>query len=371
MAHPTPIEWCDASWNPIGGCSIHSPGCTNCYAQALAGTRLAHLPLYAGTTSPSKAGPVFNGHLTAAPDDHDVWTWPLRWRGAKSPRRGAGARSVIFVGDMADLFHKGRPEAVIDRVFAVIALCPKYDFQILTKRADRMREYLSTLHTRAVEIAQRAVWLRIWDDPDGVAGTVLTALEGGYLTNLWCGVSCEDQRRADERTPDLLATPAAVRFLSCEPLLGPIDLTTLRNGASLGEGQRWVNALGTRGAGFVYEDDDICSVPRIDWVITAGESGRNARSMHPDWARSLRDQCQAAGVAFFFKQHGEWLSIHQCGHLAQAIIDADEVPYGEWHADGGFIESCLCGSGHGSVVRVGKKAAGRILDGREWSEFPR
>lgn len=139
MGEHTGIEWTDATWNPIGGCSIASPGCTNCYAQRLAGTRLQHLPLYAGTTTDSKAGPVFNGHMTVADDDAAVWTWPLRWRGSKTPRRGAGARSMIFVGDMSDLFHRNRPRHVIDRVFAVMAMAGRHDFQVLTKRPDVIR----------------------------------------------------------------------------------------------------------------------------------------------------------------------------------------------------------------------------------------
>ena len=137
------IEWTDATWNPIGACSIKSPGCIYCYAQGLAGTRLKHHALYAGTTDIVKDRPVFNGHLTAAPDDHPVWTWPMRWRGARNPRLGPGKPSMIFVGDMSDLFHEDRPEETIDRVFDVMKLSPSHIFQVLTKRASRMLEYLS------------------------------------------------------------------------------------------------------------------------------------------------------------------------------------------------------------------------------------
>lgn len=138
----TKIEWTDASWNPIGGCSIRSPGCNPCYAQKLAGTRLRHHPLYAGTTTVVKGKPVFNGRLTAAPDDHPVWTWPLRWRGAKNPKLGPGKPSLIFVGDMSDLFHEDRPEAQIDRAVGAIVYS-RHIGQLLTKRPERMLAYFT------------------------------------------------------------------------------------------------------------------------------------------------------------------------------------------------------------------------------------
>ena len=148
MAANTGVEWTDATWNPVGGCSVHSPGCTHCYAQRMA-ARLPNHPVYRSVVSSTKSGPVFNGTLTRAPDDHPVWTWPLRWRGAKNPKRGAGKPSLIFVGDMCDLFHEARPDEDIDRVFAVMALCPQHTFQVLTKRADRMLAYCNdraTIH---------------------------------------------------------------------------------------------------------------------------------------------------------------------------------------------------------------------------------
>lgn len=294
MGHPTGITWTDATWNPIGGCSIESPGCNNCYAQRLAGTRLAKLPLYAGTTDIVKGRPVFNGRLTVAPDDADVWTWPLRWRGSKTPRRGPGARSLIFVGDMADLFHERRPVADIDRVFAIMALGWRHDFHVLTKRPDVMERYCLDPGT------PRRMWHMAGviseDLGDYFLGSLAAqgAVWGGELPwplrNLWIGASCERQQEADKRIPALKHTPANVRFLSLEPLLGPIDLSGHLDG--------------------------------IDQVITGGESGPHARPANPDWFRSIRDQCQAAGIAYFHKQNG---------------------PVG----------------------------AGRMLDGREHGEFPR
>ena len=299
MGATTNIEWTDATYNPIGGCSIASPGCTNCYAQSLAGTRLAEHPLYKGTTSPSKAGPVFNGHLTVAPDDHPVWTWPMKWKGAKHPRRGPDARSLIFVGDMSDLFHEDRPDEVIDRVFAVMALCPQHDFQVLTKRAERMRAYIADPATR-VRIAKALDLVLAPDWP---------------LPSVWLGVSAERQEEADQRIPHLLATPAAVRFVSAEPLLGPVTFGVFPRGPSeidrtLEGIERvaafWCDGLsGQRGVmmktGKVMEAPGDIG-PRIDWIIAGGESGKNARPMSEAWARSIRDQCRAAGTAFFMKQ---------------------------------------------------------------------
>jgi protein gp37 len=338
----TGIEWTDLTWNPIGGCSVHSPGCIHCYAQTLAGGRLKSHPLYAGTTTPAKTGPVFNGHLTVAPDDHRVWLKPLRWRGAKHPRRGPGARSLIFVGDMSDLFHEDRPDAHIDRVFAVMALCPQHDFQVLTKRADRMREYVSSPSTprRVYELVCDLVTV------DQIADVILIApgidpslappgkqifLGRWPLPNVWCGVSVEDQRRADERIPEVLATPAAVRFISYEPAIGPVDLAAMpfpdgdaRHRWDALTGQALLYGDGVRGHPDVTIRMDKPLKSSLDWIICGGESGPKARPMHPDWARSLRDQCATAGVAFFFKQWGG----------------------------------------------TNKKKTGRRLNGRTWEEFP-
>lgn len=410
------IEWTDATWNPIGGCSIASPGCTNCYAQGLAGTRLKDHPLYRGTTSPSKAGPVFNGTLTAAPDDHPVWTWPLRWRGAKTPRRGPDARSMIFVGDMSDLFHADRPDAVIDRIFAVMALSPQHTFQVLTKRAERMRNYLTantgawdTGHAcgRVAEIVER---MRTDNRPVGPLPHREPGERWWPLPNVWLGVSAERQKEADERIPHLLATPAAVRFVSAEPLLGATDL------------RRWMNDWGCDACGYGGDRTDDhcpncgwtgdggpgespqcpkCGVPLedyyacpecgasndsgfgvtltgnrrglIDWVIAGGESGPNARPMHPDWARSIRDQCQAAGVAFFFKQWGEWVP----GENASGPPPTRTEQTADWFDDHWYFGRMtpkqseeLHRDDEPDVYRVGKHRAGRLLDGREWSEFP-
>lgn len=282
MTHNTGIEWTHTpgyrgeTWNPIVGCSVVSPGCKRCYAMTFAGHRLdgnPNTPHYAGTTQASSAGPVWTGKVGKASDK--TLAAPLRW---KKPR-------AVFVNSMGDLFHEAVPNAWIDQVFAVMALAPQHVFIILTKRAERMREYL------ADEWRASARWvvgaLRVVKDYADSNHQVTAA--GFPLPNVWLGVSAEDQTRADERIPALLETPAAVRFVSCEPLLGAVDLT--------GE---CPNAIA--------EASDLpryrLLIEQLDWVIAGGESGKDARPMHPGWARSLRDQCAAAGVPYFFKQWG-------------------------------------------------------------------
>ena len=237
-------------------------------------------------------GPLFLGLVM-----HFDRTWradeatldqPLRW---KKPKR-------IFVCAHGDLFHEKVPDAWIDRVFAVMAIAPQHTFQVLTKRPERMREYITHACGRVADAVQP---LRADDRP--VAP--LPHLDGGMrwwpLPNVWLGVSVEDQATAAARIPHLLATPAAVRFLSAEPLMGPINLRRLRVAP---DHHTMVDALD----GYAIVDTPGRERERaaLHWVIVGGESGPGARPMHPDWARSLRDQCATAGVPFFFKQWGEW-----------------------------------------------------------------
>jgi protein gp37 len=250
MADKTGIQWTEATWNPIAGCSLVSPGCTNCYAMREAGGRMKSLAKYAGLTAPAKPGPVWTG---------EVRWWepgflqPLQWT---RPRR-------IFVNSMSDLFHEAVPEGWIDRVHALMSQCPQHRFQVLTKRDERMWRYLEKRPgndlgyrwaLKAVAVAQ--------------PGNDIGPYPGIPLPNVWYGVSVEDRARLG-RVDRLRATPAAVRFLSLEPLL---------------------------------EDLGRLDLAGIDWVIVGGESGPAARPMQPDWARRLRDQCQAAAVPFFMKQ---------------------------------------------------------------------
>jgi protein gp37 len=365
MADHSHIEWTDATWNPVTGCSIVSPGCTNCYAMKLAGTRLRNHPSRAGLTTNSKAGPVWNGSVRF----NEQWlTQPLEWR---KPR-------MIFVCAHGDLFHEDVPDEWIDKVFAVMALAPQHTFQVLTKRAKRMRDYMAN-------IEREALWMNAVADLFEIDCSLLN---GRYpimgqrnpwlpLPNVWLGVSTERQQEADERIPLLLETPAAVRFISAEPLLGPIDLTKI--------GKRYagtVNALRgiwaslpmgeTGGRAWIHTG---VPVTRLDWVIVGGESGPDSRPMHPDWARSLRDQCKAAGVPFFFKQWGAWAP--RTREEAQGELRAGYChPEGrgaKWPRPEGVGEygpAWLEENGFAHVARIGKKAAGRLLDGVEHNGMP-
>ncbi|MGH7018951.1 MAG: DUF5131 family protein, partial [Brevundimonas sp.] len=216
MADNTHIEWTDATWNVVTGCSIVSPGCTNCYAMKLAGTRLRDHPSRKGLTVDSKAGPVWNGQVRF---NADWLTQPLRWT---KPRK-------IFVCAHGDLFHEGVTDDQLDQVFAVMALCPQHVFQVLTKRPERMRDYVQAFCKAERHVFGAARDLRPGCDLD----SILPEVEHGEpfrmapLPNVWLGVSVEDQTRAEQRIPALLETPAAVRWISAEPLLSPVDLTAI------------------------------------------------------------------------------------------------------------------------------------------------
>jgi len=299
MTGKSKIQWTDATWNPLAGCSIVSPGCTNCYAmrQAARIERMGGADHYVGLTEMIKDKPIWTGKVALASEK--TLRAPLRW---KAPRK-------IFVNSMSDLFHESVPDEWIDKVFAIAALSPQHIFQFLTKRPKRMRDYVGmragdwqvvlpeAFAPGTLPISKHGVVAHI-----GVSTPEHRSLYGATqpcwpLPNVWLGVTAEDQTRADERIPDLLATPAAVRFASCEPMLGPLDLTDMCNG------HYFYDAL----SGARWHDDPDGINPRVpyeaklDWVICGGESGPGARPMHPDWARSLRDQCAAAGTRFFMK----------------------------------------------------------------------
>ncbi|PZQ82688.1 MAG: phage Gp37/Gp68 family protein [Ancylobacter novellus] len=380
MADRTGIEWTDATWNPIVGCSVVSPGCTNCYAMKMAARIEAMQPgaHYAGTTQAGKAGAVWTGKLALAPDS--ILTQPLRWR---RPRR-------IFVNSMGDLFHEDVPDAWIDRVFAIMALTPQHTYQVLTKRSARMREYLTApgRYERVYEeIFGGSEWPPLPKGMDTVAASdnLSALLLQGHLPNVWLGVSTEDQPRADERVPDLLATPAAIRFVSAEPLLGPIDYRSIRRYNPTGA--PWIDALRglvTRGD-YLARSPSECSfntstrfpgeLPKLDLVIVGGENG--PRPMNPDWARSLRDRCAAADTAFFFKQWGSWAPGEWTFDLDDHLHftpDDDAVPVSRLNlagADKRMIWSAQNRTPEGrGFLNVGKRAAGRLLDGVEHNAMP-
>jgi protein gp37 len=325
MADRSKIEWTDASWTPIRArnrstgkigwhCEHVTTGCEHCYAERMnkrLGTGLAFKPGLWSQLS------IFL--------DEEILTAPLRWR---KPR-------MIFVCSMSDLFAEFVKDEWIDRVFAVMALAPQHTFQVLTKRPARMRAYLvDPLRHNSIELAAE----KVTRGPEHFGGKhVLPRLP---LTNVWLGVSCERQQEADARIPLLLQTLAAVRFVSAEPLLGPVNLKRIKV-ADLG----WQDVL----QGWRDCKDYPGRETVLDWVIVGGESGPNARPMHPDWARALRDQCAAARVPFFFKQWGQYIPGGQVVIASgrKYIID-DETKF----------------------LALGKKAAGRRLDGVEHNGMP-
>lgn len=383
MADKSKIEWTDATWNPITGCTVVDEGCRNCYAAHL----ITSWPAIGN--HPSRKG-------LARKNADGVAKWldqPLRW---KKPRR-------IFVFAHGDLFHESVPDEWIDQVFAAMALAPQHTFQVLTKRPDRMRAYLkkaSLLDDQGFPAEDIRIRVTSWTQTPswrqrhpGIAKTVplrkFCQQVKWPLPHLWLGTSISDQASADLRIPELLATPAAIRFISAEPLLGPVNLTDLTRPA--GMGTHHYSALD---CDVDKADDQDFKGATIDWVIAGGESGPNARPMHPDWARSLRDQCAEAGVPFHFKQWGEFLPLDQtklgldddyyhpapardleasrrCKHDSLCLsADGRAIPLG---VAGGYHTAATAAFTHTrdmSMFRIGKSRAGRLLDGREWNEFP-
>lgn len=354
MSDKSRIEWTDATWNPVTGCTKVSQGCKHCYAER-DWQRLR-----------ANARSVYYGrdftNVQLHPERLDQ---PLRWA---KPRR-------IFVNSMSDLFHDAVPDEFIAEVFAYMAQARQHVFQVLTKRPQRMYNLLSELefNDHVLQAMRFAV-----DDP-------------WPLPNVWLGVSVEDQATARERIPLLLETPAAVRWISAEPLLGRLDLTDVAampwpndppgpvdaSYVDTLRGKRWFLRYGAR----VGPD----AVNKIDWVVAGGESGPNARPSHPHWFELLRDQCDDAAVPFYFKQWGEWLPWLQ---FNEAGIDDDpelsrypavvwSVDRLEWETINGLWDDgdqwTIADNGESAAQamgRVGKKRAGRLLDGRMYIELP-
>ncbi|WP_163855741.1 DUF5131 family protein [Paenibacillus elgii] len=302
MSSQTKIEWADATWNPITGCSKVSEGCRNCYALRFAERfRGIHAHYFEKGFD-----------ITLRPNMLDL---PLSW---KKPKK-------VFVNSMSDLFHPEVPFEYIDKVFDVMVGAGWHTYQVLTKRPERMNDFMKWRFARSknqFDVRQ----------------------EPYIFPNIWLGVSIENQKAADERIPQLLQTPAVVRFLSIEPLLGSVNLKF--NESVIYRTTGWQPPLA--------EYTRIGEL--IDWVIVGGESGPGARPMHPKWVRGIRDQCQAAGVPFFFKQWGEWRQVQG------AMVDDHNIRHKHKHKHS-FDSDTV-------VVKVGKRKAGRLLDGREWNEYP-
>lgn len=393
MSQNSKIEWTQKTWNPVTGCSKVSQGCKNCYAEVLA-NRFWTKPCDAENCamdgencSKCHGTQQIKRSFTDVQCHPDRLEQPLHWR----------KPATVFVNSMSDLFHEDVPFEFITRVFATMIhtnhpVSTKHTFQILTKRPARALEFYDKYFRNSP-----------------------------IIPNVWLGVSVEDQKTADERIPLLLQIPAAVRFLSCEPLLGEIDLklqevihideladecgysnseTEVNNGYGCDHpDQEEYEIIDGNKCGKCYsfscpiapslspgydEDKEILIKNGLDdsedfmlkhkglhWVICGGESGHGARPMHPDWARKLRDDCKSAGVPFFFKQWGEWVSARKfkfserrkMKHLAVGINGNNLKITEETYRD-------ISHATHSVMVKAGKKHSGRLLDGVEWNEFP-
>jgi protein gp37 len=327
------IEWTDHTFNPWIGCTKISPACKHCYAEAL-DKRWGR----------ANWGP--NATRTRTSDAN--WKKPLAWN-----RKAAkeGIRRKVFCASLADVFEQhgdanvnGEMQMWRDELFHIIESTPHLDWLLLTKRPENVMGMVPNHWIFEVEVTADSIMP--W---------------GRWPSNVWIGTTVENQAEADKRIPELLKIPARARFLSCEPMLGPIDLhLEIERGPT---GRKTLNALAGIERRYDYYGDFISGreTNKVDWVICGGESGHGARPMHPDWARSLRDQCASADVPFLFKQWGEWVPTHQ-------------------HPEGGQVQGAFLGDifyphhmvgGEGiHMRRVGKKAAGRMLDGVEHNAFP-
>lgn len=310
MSKDSKIEWTDHTLNFWWGCVKVSPGCEHCYAETLSKRYGRDIWGPAKTTE---------RYRTKGP-----WKDVRRW---EKEAAADGIRRRVFCQSMSDFFED-HPQLTDWRIEAceILESLRWLDVQLLTKRPENILRMVPSS------------WLERWP------------------AHIWIGTSVENQEQADKRIPHLLAVPAAIRFLSIEPMLGPVDLTCVSDGNAIVDptGYNYLNVL----QGFSFESDGEYSgrTPRVSWVIVGGESGHGARPMHPEWARSIRDQCRAAGTPYFFKQWGEYTPYYEAVNEREKRIELRQLPLGP--------------NGEARFRRVGKKAAGRLLDGREWNEMP-
>lgn len=318
MSENTKIEWCDHTFNPWVGCTKISPACDHCYAESWA--KRSGQVVWSGER---KRTSIAN------------WRLPLKWN---REAEASGTRPKVFCASLADVFDNEVDPVWFTDLFELIEATPNLDWLLLTKRIGNVAKMVAD-----------GRWFPT------------------HWPNVWIGATICNQAEADRDIPKLLAVPAAKRFLSMEPLLSPVELGL--------QCENWSNEIVMDPETGAYECCKACDFTgignAIDWVIVGGESGYNARPMHPDWARSLRDQCDAAGVPFLFKQHGEWrepmpgeefdTSMGRAAKPPAFIISHDGTV--RCFEDDRFIKPKV-------VIRVGKKAAGRLLDGREWNGVP-
>lgn len=344
----TKIEWATKVWNPVTGCIKVSDGCKFCYAER-------QWPRLEGNKKTLYHGREF----TDVQCHEHLLQEPFKW---KKPER-------IFVNSMSDLFHEDVPHFFIDQMFAVMALNPHHTFIVLTKRPERMLCWIKKewdceeLDIEGADSAQ-AVQFQITDiannlDSEGfnfsqrqkeIVGWEFGEEMQWPLPNVWLGVSVEDQQTADERIPLLLDTPAAQRIISYEPALGPVNFEKFLVPPS----EPVLSGAEGKGAE---------GASSLNWIIAGGESGPNARPSHPNWFRNVRDQCRQYNIPFFFKQWGEWVAGSQLTVEKRELL-ADTLSFDKFHK---FND---CNDSGNMMVRVGKKAAGHLLDGKEYFQLP-
>ena len=334
MSSNTKIEWCDHTFNPWEGCQKAGPGCDNCYAEERNARFGGGAAVNFGPGAPRRRTSVAN------------WKTPLRWD-AKADAFMAqhGRRQRVFCASLADwLDNQVDIEWLVD-LLEVVRTTPNLDWLLLSKRIGTWRARIKTAFewvwvNARVRLAELLSWLADW-------------LDGKPPANVWIGATIVNQPEADRDITKLLAVPARVRYLSMEPLLGPVDLT----------GEYLTAKLGAYPFRSLTDEHRSKLIDLLDWVIVGGESGRGSRPMHPDWARNLRDQCEAARVSFLFKQWGEWMpTIHE-GDTVKLVFEKG-APHGPNQP---AFHDWPDGQG---AARVGKKAAGRHLDGRTHDDFP-
>ena len=307
MGEITKIEWCDHTFNPWWGCAKVSTGCDHCYAENQA----------------SRFGTMWGVDSERRQFGEKHWNEPRKWN---EKAKADGVRRRVFCASMADVFDKNAPLGARQKLLSLIADTPHLDWLLLTKRIGNAERMLK--------------------DACQHDGRLMDANDRYHpLPNIWLGISVVNQEEADRDIPKLLQVPAAVRFLSMEPLLGPVDLTRVSPTifaatANMLTGKwKWENGPTRQ------------ETPGLDWVIVGGESGHNARPMSPDWVRRLRDQCAAVGVPFLFKQWGEWLPM---------LGQAEGIPVGKkTTTSDGWV-----------MGWAGKKAAGRLIDGVQHDGYP-
>ena len=343
MGELSSIEWTDHTFNPWWGCTRVSPGCEHCYAESWA----------------KRFGVAWGRTAERRSASEKVWSAPLRWNRNAAL---AGRPARVFCASMADVFEDRRDlDDARARLWDLIDATPNLIWLLLTKRPENILSLVPDVWVPTHSVEEWAHW----------------------PANVWVGTTVEDQRRADERIPHLLDVPAPVRFLSCEPLLGPVNLEHQLATVGTCPTCDGCCSVPVPGGGMACPDcyDDPSgqgarTVPQIHWVIAGGESGPHARPMHPDWARRLRDQATDAGVPFLFKQWGDWLPFEEApppfwapadggmwvdGHELPADL-SDGDPTGGWWAPD-LLDEVI-------YRRTGKKDAGRRLDGRTWDQLP-